>query len=132
MMAKPTILISLILIGIGIYGYTQSEPKEDSGKKSPTALIPAFFGAPILLCGVLALDEKKRKHAMHAGATLGLLGFIGSASRLPSTLGKEEVNQLALFSQGSMALLCLIFVGLCVRSFVMARKEMKANGEGSS
>lgn len=131
MMAKPTIIIALLLIGLGIFGYSQATPAEGKEKKSITALFPTFFGAPILLCGILALDEKKRKHAMHAAVSIGLLGFLGSASRLPKTLAKDD-NQLVLFCQGGMALLCLVFVGLCIRSFIMARKEMQAQEQGSS
>ena len=124
-MAKPTIIIALLLIALGAYGYSQAEPKEDTGKKSPTALIPAFFGLPILACGVIALNPSRRKHAMHGAVTVGLLGFLGSASMLPKTLKAEEVNQLKIQSQGGMAILCLLFVILCVRSFIAARKQMK-------
>ena len=132
MMAKPTIVIALLLIGLGLYGYSQAEPKEGTDKKSPTAMIPAFFGAPILLCGILALDEKKRKHAMHAAATVGLLGFLGAASMAPKAYSVGGVSSLKFQVQGGMALLCLVFVGLCVRSFIMARKEMQAQEQGSS
>ena len=124
-MAKPTIVIALLLILLGAYGYSQAEPKEDTGKKSPTALIPAFFGLPILGCGVIALNPSRRKHAMHGAVTIGLLGFLGSAGMLPKTLKAEEVNQLKLTSQGGMAILCLVFVVMCVRSFIAARKQMQ-------
>ena len=125
-MAKPTILIALLLIALGAYGYSQAEPKEGTDKKSPTSLIPAFFGAPILICGVLALNPNRRKHAMHGAVTVGLLGFLGSASMLPKTFKADPVSQLKLTTQGGMAVLCLLFVILCVRSFIAARKEMKA------
>lgn len=126
MMAKPAIVIALLLIGLGIFGYTQAEVKEVTGKKSMTSMIPAFFGAPILVCGILALDPKKRKHAMHGAATVGLLGFLGSTAMLPKTLKAEEINQLKVISQGGMSILCLIFVVMCIRSFIVARKEMQA------
>ncbi len=125
-MAKPTIVIALLLIALGAYGYSQAEPKEGTDKKSPTAMIPAFFGAPILLCGVLALNPARRKHAMHGAAAVGLLGFLGSASMLPKTLKADPVSQLKLTTQGGMAILCLLFVFLCVRSFIAARKEMQS------
>ena len=132
MMAKPTIIIALLLIGLGVYGYSQAEPKEGSEKKSPTSMIPAFFGAPILLCGILALDEKKRKHAMHAAAAVGLLGFLGSASMAPKALAAGGASSLKFQVQGGMAVICLVFVGLCVRSFITARKEMQAKEQESS
>jgi sugar phosphate permease len=126
MMAKPAIVIALLLIGLGLFGYSQAEVKEETGKKSMTAMIPAFFGAPILVCGILALDPKKRKHAMHGAATVGLLGFLGSAAMLPKTLKAEEVSQLKVITQGGMAILCLVFVVMCIRSFIAARQEMQA------
>ena len=36
-MAKPTIVIALLLIALGAYGYSQAEPKEGTDKKSPTS-----------------------------------------------------------------------------------------------
>jgi peptidoglycan/LPS O-acetylase OafA/YrhL len=128
MMAKPAIIVALLLIGLGIFAYSSAEPKEGTDTKPKTALIPAFFGAPILICGILALDPKKRKHAMHGAVTVGLLGFLGSAAMLPKTLGAEEVSQLKVISQGGMAVICLVFVIMCVRSFIAARKEMTAEG----
>ena len=68
-MAKITIAVGLILIGLGLYGYFGA----DEGKTSPTALIPAFVGAPILLLGALALKDSMRKHAMH-GAVIVAAG----------------------------------------------------------
>ena len=62
---------------------------------------------------------------MHGAVSVGLLGFLGSAGMLPKTLKAEEVNQLKLISQGGMAILCLIFVVMCVRSFIAARKQMQ-------
>ena len=63
---------------------------------------------------------------MHGAATVGLLGFLGSTAMLPKTLKAEEINQLKVISQGGMAILCLIFVVMCIRSFIVARKEMQA------
>ena len=45
-MHKTAIVIGLLLIGNGVYGYTGGEVV------SVTALIPAFVGAVILLCGI--------------------------------------------------------------------------------
>jgi len=126
MMAKPAIVIALLLIGLGLFGYSQATEKEDTGKKSMTSMIPAFFGAPILVCGVLALDPKKRKHAMHGAATVGLLGFLGAASMAPKAYSAGGFSSLKFQVQGGMAVLCLIFVVMCIRSFIAARKEMQA------
>ena len=124
-MAKPTIVIALLLIALGAYGYSKAEPKEDTGKPSPTAFIPAFFGTPILACGVLALNPARRKHAMHGAAAIGMLGLIGAAVMLIKSNNAGTLTDLKRTSMGGMAILCLMYVLLCVRSFLAARKEME-------
>jgi uncharacterized membrane protein len=119
--AKVAIGIGVALIVLALYGYFAVNVG-----RSWTALIPAFAGVPLLLCGLLALNPGMRKHAMHAAAFFGLLGFIAPLGRLPKTLSAEPRNNLAVFSQVAMSLLCLIFVILCVMSFINARKAREA------
>jgi len=123
-MANITIIIGLLLIALGAGGYF------GGGQASMTALIPAFFGLPIALFGALALKEKLRKHAMHGAVLLGLLGFVGALMRPVKKLFGEEAFELNLAtgSQLVMAAICLIFVVLCVRSFIAARKSREAEG----
>ena len=108
----------LCLVGVGFYAGT--------GAASVTALIPAFIGLPLALAGALARREGWRRHAMHAAALLGTLGFLGSlrgALRLPTLLaGGEVARPAAVAAQAITAALCLVFVALCVRSFVRARQ----------
>jgi hypothetical protein len=60
---------------------------------------------------------------MHLAAALGVLGFLASAGRLVSkALGSGLDNSLATVCLLIMALLCAGFVGLCVNSFVQARR----------
>src|SRR5947209_20632878 len=75
-MAVPTLIASLLLIVVGVVSYANGTPGDD-GKVSPTALIPAFFGAVLAICGLLAFKDNLRKHAMHAAAVVGLLGALG-------------------------------------------------------
>ena len=75
-MANTTISFGVILLVLGIGGYF------GSGMVSLTALIPAVFGLVLLICGVVARDPNKRKHAMHFAAMVGVLGFLGSARGL--------------------------------------------------
>lgn len=120
-MAKVTILvgIALMLLGIGFYLL--------AGESSITALIPTFFGLPIFAFGLVARDEFKRKHAMHAAVLFGLLGFLGSFSMgFPKWRilfsGGEIPHPLAAWEQLAMAIICGVFVILCVNSFIAARK----------
>ncbi|MCB1019726.1 MAG: hypothetical protein H6509_12625 [Bryobacterales bacterium] len=122
-MAKTTMLFGALLILLGVVGWV------GSGMESPTALIPSAFGLLLLIAGGAALNENRRKHAMHGAAMVGLLGFLGSASgllQLPALLGGAEVARpAAVASKSAMAVLSAIFVALCVRSFIAARKARK-------
>jgi len=98
--------------------------------QAPTALIPAGFGAVLLLLGGLAFQEKMRKHAMHAAVMVGLIGFLGAgfmAIRAALTGGIEQ-RPLAFATQVVMALVCAVFVALCVKSFIDARKRRQQAG----
>jgi hypothetical protein len=115
--ANITIVIGLILIALGLGGYF------GTGTSSVTALIPAFFGGPILLLGVLALKESLRKHAMHAAVMIGLLGFLGAIVRVVQVLMAGEIKLPIAFAMTcATAVVCGVFVALCVRSFIQARK----------
>lgn len=108
--------ILLILLGLGGYGYGMA-----TGHASLTALIPALFGSVLGLLGrVAAMRENLRKHLMHAAVVIGLIGFIVPAVRLLSRLS-ELAWTAAVITQAAMAIICLVFVILAVRSFIAAR-----------
>jgi uncharacterized membrane protein len=138
-MGPITIVFSLLLIVLGAVFYLTGHPNPETGHVSFTALIPAFVGLPLLLLGVLALKDNLRKHAMHAAAALGLLGFLGGAimgvPHVPALLAGTAERPNAVIEQLLLALICAVFVGLCVRSFVVARmnraKQAAAPPEGS-
>ena len=118
-MASTTIAFGVVLIVLGVAGYF------GSGAVSVTALIPAIFGVVLAPLGVVARNEAMRKHAMHGAVLVGLLGFLGSARgllRLPALMsGGEVARPAAVIAQSVMAILMLLFVALCVRSFINAR-----------
>lgn len=108
----------LILLGVIGYGYGLT-----SGSASFTALIPAAFGIVLMVLGHVAKSsENLRKHLMHVAVVVALLGFIATAGRLVMKLGEFTVSAASL-SQIAMAVICLVFVVLAVRSFVAARSE---------
>lgn len=121
-----TIGFGAVLCAIGLWGYLGSDPD----KQSVTALIPAFFGAALIVCGVLAMAAKWRKHAMHAAAGIGLLGFLAAAGRglpkLGSAISDDPTIHRAPRLVLLMALVCLIFVATCVWSFIAARRRRQA------
>jgi hypothetical protein len=118
-MGTITIGIGLALIALGAAGY--------SGSGALTALIPAAVGGVLLLCGVLARDAARRKLVMHIAVTVGLIGFLGSLPgllKLPTLLsGGEVARPAAVWAQSIMAVLTGVFVALCVRSFIQARRN---------
>jgi hypothetical protein len=121
--AKVAIGIGVALIALGLYGYFAV----DETTRSWTALIPAIAGALLAILGFVALDPNMRKHAMHAAAVVGVLGFLAPLGRvIPQTMKGNPPSGLAGFSQVAMAVLCLIFVILCVRSFAAARRSREA------
>lgn len=123
-MSKIAIGYGIALILLGLVGYFVPETK------SPTALIPAAFGIVALLLGLLARKESLRKHVMHGAALLGLLAAVGGGMRgipgLLRLLGGEEVNRVAVTSQIIMVVLSLVFVALCVKSFIDVRRSRVA------
>jgi sulfite exporter TauE/SafE len=120
-----SIVFGGLLIALGLWGYTASEAK------SVTALIPAFVGGLLAVLGVVALKESLLKHAMHAAAMVGLLGFLAAASRfvLKVVRGGAAWDDTATLATGGMTLLCLVFLGLCVNSFIQARRRRRAANE---
>lgn len=123
-MANVTIGFGAALIILGVVGYVAS------GAASWTALIPALFGVLLAALGVAARRERVRMHAMHGAAVLGVLGLLGSARgllKLPALLSGGALDRpAAVAAQSVMALLCLAFVALCVKSFIDARRSRTA------
>jgi multisubunit Na+/H+ antiporter MnhF subunit len=121
-MAKVTIGLAVVLIALGLVGFI------GTGSQHYTALIPAALGLLLGIFGALSLspDPSRRKLFMHINVTLGLLGFLGTVMGLiqwfQMLAGNAVKNPPATESKAAMALLCLIYVILCVRSFIAARK----------
>jgi hypothetical protein len=132
-MAVPTVITAVLLVVVGIVGYTGAEPNPETGKVSMTALIPSFIGIVLGICGVLAFNDKYRKHAMHFAAMIGLVGMIGGFMpliRQINNTGTFDPLKRSAVAGELTVLICAVFVGMCVNSFIQARKARKA-AEGS-
>ena len=130
-MPRIAMLFGVVLVLLGIVLYAMSEPEH----KSLTAFIPSGFGLVLVLLGQIAQgdSEKRRMHTMHAAVLVGLVGMVvpavmtaldiqkhyadPPAERLPSTL--------ATTGKATMAVICCVFVGLCVKSFIDVRRARK-------
>ena len=125
-MAKVTLVFAVLLIALGMAGYL------GTGSAHSTALIPAWIGLALGFGGLLAIspNEGRRKLFMHINVTIGLLGFLGAGGRAvyalihANSLGKSP-DAIAVASQLLMAALTLLYVILCVRSFINARRSGK-------
>ena len=121
-MAKVTLVFAVIFIALGIIGFI------GTGSQYPTALIPAALGLLLGIFGALSLsaDSGRRKLFMHINVTLGLLGFLGTVMGLVDWFrmvgGAVVKNPPATESKAAMAFLSFVYVILCVRSFIAARK----------
>ena len=115
-MTSTTRLFGLILIVLGVASYFLT------GRTSVTALIPALFGAVLVVCALIARNESARRHAMHAAVAVGLIGAIASLARAIPAVMRGDASRPAVISQLIMAVLLLIYVGLGVQSFIAARK----------
>ena len=119
-----TIGYGVILTAVGIVGYFAT------GQVSITALIPTFLGVPVVICGVLARNERLLKHAMHGAvlfALLGLLGTVRSPAKLPALFDGTAERPAATVAQVLTLLSSSVFVGLSVRSFIAARRARESS-----
>jgi hypothetical protein len=121
-MAKVTLVFAVLFIALGLIGFI------GTGSEHYTALIPAALGVLLGIFGALSFspDAGRRKLFMHINVTLGLLGFLGTVMGLIQGLrmlaGATVANPPATVSKSVMALLCVIYVAFCVRSFIAARR----------
>jgi hypothetical protein len=122
--AGITVVFGALLVVVGVVGFVAT------GSEHYTALIPAGLGGVLALLGGLSFKDHLRKHTMHAAALLGLLGFAGTVMGIPKLIkhlsGGTVERPAAAVAQSITAGLCAVFVGLCVKSFLDARRRRKA------
>lgn len=102
-----------------------------TGSAHPTSLIPAAFGLLLIACGATGLAAPKvRMHAMHVAALLGLIGAgagLGmSLPKIPAVLAETLGTYAAIWEKFAMGVISLVFLALCVKSFIAARRARKA------
>ena len=124
-MAKVTLVFAAFLIALGLAGFV------GTGSEHYTALIPTWIGLILGICGLLALNPARRALFMHINVTVALLGFLGTLSEIiRGTLRSHSTGvapkAAAIESKYALAATLLIYVLLCVRSFIAARKARLA------
>ena len=123
--AMPTLAIvfGIVLDAMGFGAYVASG--------AYTSLIPSGFGTLIFLSGLISVFVPKiRMHLMHVAALVGLLGTLGGLGmglpKLGALLSGTAARPLASGMQIAMGVVCLIFLVLCVKSFIDARRARKS------
>jgi hypothetical protein len=120
-MAKVTILFGLLLIVLGVVGFV------GTGWKAPTALIPMYVGIVFTILGFFARrgSQKRRMLVMHIAVTLAVLCFLGTALSIWNFIQMERghamLRPIAVEDKAVFSVMMLIYVLLCVRSFIKAR-----------
>ena len=117
-MSKASVLFGMVLVLLGAGFFV------GTGAKHATALIPAFVGAPIALCGWLALIPERRAVFAHLGLALGVLGFLGGLGMGAKTWMSKGLTSSAI-EQLLMGVICAVYLFLCIQSFRAARKARK-------
>ena len=123
-MAKLTIWFGVLLAAVSL-GFWLA-----TGRAETAALHPAGVGLLLILCGALANTDnpKKRMLWMHFAVTFGLIGFLITGIRAAIELTKGtamSINPTGFEERVVVALICLVYVALCVRSFIAARRARK-------
>jgi hypothetical protein len=125
-MAKVTLIFAALLVALGLGSYL------GTGSAHSTALIPTWIGLALGIFGLLAIspNEGQRKLFMHINVTIGLAGFLGGAAEavrgyLHATSAGLEPDLIALAAKLTLSGLMLIYIVLCVRSFIAARRTGK-------
>ena len=121
-MAKMTLVFAVLLIALGLAGFF------GTGHTHYTALIPAWIGLVLGIGGWLAIspDERRRKLFMHINVTIGLVGFLGTfVEIIRSCAFSQPLDLTAMAAKLALVWLLLIYVFLCVRSFLTARRSGK-------
>jgi hypothetical protein len=125
-MAKVTLVFAVLLAALGLGGYRYT------GSHDATLLIATWIGLALGVCGYLAIspNERRRKLFMHINAAIGLLSFLGSVIMALNFYGSArseglDVDPIALGLKVALILVLLIYLNLCVRSFIAARSSGK-------
>ena len=115
------ILSGSILILWGIISYFAS----DSG--SITALIPSFFGMPLVILGFLSIrNESNKHHYMHASMIFALFSVLGGLRIFQL---EDDASNLTLASHVILLVAGIIFMIGGILSFRHARKLRESLGE---
>lgn len=118
-MTRLTTIVGGLLVITGVLAFVLT------ATSSITALIPAFVGGLILICAAVASRPSLHRHGIHAALVVALLGALGSVMNVVKVgqlfTGAAE-RPAAIITSLILFVLCVAYVVIGVRSFVVARK----------
>lgn len=123
-MAKVTLVFAFLLVALGVAGYF-ALPRAHSMEWVYTA-----FGLALGIFGFLAISpsESRRKLFMHVNSAIGVIALLTGAVAALQSYGNARAEGIdpdmkAIAYKLVMAFLMLVYVNLCVRSFLNARRS---------
>ncbi len=123
-MAKLTMVFGVLIVVVSLGFWI------GMGRTEMAALHPAGIGVLLVVCGALADTEnaKQRMLWMHIAVTLGLISLLTTGVQVVIALarGTAGVNPGGFDERVVIALVSLVYVALCVRSFIAARRGRAA------
>ncbi len=125
-MTRLTQAVAVILILTGVITFIAT------GAASMTALIPAFVGIAIGVCGVLATREKLRRHAIHLALVFALIGALGSLMnvvKIGQLFAGTAERPSAIIESLILFVVTVVYLIFGIRSFIAARRA-RAGSEG--
>lgn len=107
MLGTLTIVYAILLGLLGVVGYVAS------GRKSPTALIPLYFGIVTLIVWFITARLMDHATLVRGMVIVALIGFIATVSGIPEVLrimgGKTVERPGAAIGKSIMAVLSLAY-----------------------
>ena len=123
-LTRWTALLGGFLVLLGLVAYL------GTGRQSVTALIPAFLGVPVILCSLWARRESARTVALSVATVLAVVGFAGTVTGIVKTVrlvaGQEIARPVASVAQALVAVACLAYLLMALRTLVRARRVRAA------
>lgn len=122
-MTRLTAIVGAALVLTGVLAFVLT------ATSSVTALIPAFVGGLLLICGAIASRPALHRHGIHAALVVALVGALGSLMnviKIGQLFDGSATRPVAIITSLILFVLCAGYVALGVRSFVAARKARTA------
>ncbi len=104
------VALGAVLVALGVGAYVLSN------FASVTALVPAVFGALVVVLGVVGRRNDRQRLAVYGIGLLAVVGIAGSARGLPDVIalvtGGSVESTVAAVAQGGTILVCLALLAV--------------------